>query len=97
MRSDLIDLATSCWRRYGTTLANPETRFFRELIEEAIAAGCCERLASVAPTGCRIGQESEQELLGESAPALPPNGRSGARHGSGIRSVKSNSNDCHRR
>jgi hypothetical protein len=45
MRSDLIDLATGKWSRYGTTLGNPVTWEIWERIEEQIASGTSERLA----------------------------------------------------
>jgi hypothetical protein len=39
MKSDLIDLATGKWTRFGTTVANPVTRDMCEMIEELIASG----------------------------------------------------------
>ena len=43
--SDLIDPKTGKWSRFGTTLANPETQFMCEMIEQSIAAGSTEREA----------------------------------------------------
>ena len=45
MRSNLIDLATGKWSRYGTTLANPVTWEMWERIEELRASGMTEGLA----------------------------------------------------
>ncbi|MGY4283637.1 hypothetical protein ACVWXO_002857 [Bradyrhizobium sp. LM2.7] len=59
MRSDLIDLATGKWSRYGTTVANPLTRDMCELIEELIARGISERLAiAEAVAELAIGAQS---------------------------------------
>jgi hypothetical protein len=45
IESVLIDRATGKWSRWGTVLANPETRFVCEMINQSIAAGLSEREA----------------------------------------------------
>ena len=43
MRSGMIDRETGKWSRYGTALAQPDTRLLCEQMEQYIAAGVPER------------------------------------------------------
>jgi hypothetical protein len=53
--SDLIDRKTGKWSRWGTTLANPQTRFMCELIEETIATRDFSERAAIAEAVAEFG------------------------------------------
>ncbi|MBR0695135.1 hypothetical protein [Bradyrhizobium lablabi] len=59
MRSELVDLATGKWSRYGTAVANPATWDMWEMIEDLISQGTSERLAiAEAVAELAIGAQS---------------------------------------
>jgi hypothetical protein len=58
IRSDLINRKTGKWSRYGLTLANPETRFMCELIEESIASRAFEEREAIADAVVELGLDA---------------------------------------
>ena len=56
--SNLIDRETGKWSRYGTTLANPQTQFMCELIEETIATRGFNEREAIADAVVELGLEA---------------------------------------